>query len=234
MEVHILSHTRAYGVCFILMKPLTIVKLFSLGLLLIILFLLSFTVDVEELSDQEAILERIAENPLGGALAFLGLAIVVKLLFIPASPLSFIAGYLFGGLAGTILGILSVTISSIIVFFVGRFLGRDAVRYLIEDRWQALRKYDDALRKRGFITTFILRIVPTFPLSVVNLGLAFTGVRVRDFILATIAGTLPGAFLLANAGARVSDLSDPMLYVYAGLFLLLVAGAGFWGWRRTL
>lgn len=214
------------------MRRLTIVKLVGLGIVVGILILLSVVVDTSILLDEGRMRSAIEENPLKGMMWFLILSLMVKLLFVPASPLSLLGGYLFGGTIGTILSVTSITIASLIIFFIGRFLGRGFVRDLLEEKYSQLQKYDDMLARNGMVATVFFRIVPTLPLSAVNLGLAITRIKLSDFIFGTIVGVLPGSFLLANAGERITDITDPLLYVFLALFVLMVSCAGYIGYRR--
>jgi uncharacterized membrane protein YdjX (TVP38/TMEM64 family) len=66
---------------------------------------------------------------------------------------------------------------------------------------------------------------------VVNLGFGLTRVKVRDFILGTVLGSIPGAFLLANFGNTVTDYTDPQPYIFAALYIALVITAAVWGYR---
>ena len=83
----------------------------------------------------------------------------------------------------------------------------------------------------------MIRLVPLFPFNGVNFGCGLTGIRLRDYALATALGIIPGTFvyqyLFAKLGRRVlageyswRDLADLEVIVPVGLFIvfLLVTG----------
>lgn len=202
---------------------MTLLKTTLLILLLLGIGIGSFTFDPQTLLDREALRETIARNFWYGAFLFVLITVLLKILFVPLTPVSIAAGYLFGPALGLPIALVSALLSSVIPFLLARHLGSHFVESLIQNRFKLLERYSEAIRRHGFLTVLFFRTVPLLPHMVVNLGFGVTRVRTRDFILASIAGLLPGMVLLVYIGDTISDYSDPKLYVFIGLYILFLA-----------
>jgi len=80
------------------------------------------------------------------------------------------------------------------------------------------------MKKGGFFLVFILRLIPLFPFDVISYVAGFSGVKFKDFALATILGTIPGIFVFVNVGDKATDISSSNFYLsialLVGLFVL--------------
>jgi uncharacterized membrane protein YdjX (TVP38/TMEM64 family) len=66
----------------------------------------------------------------------------------------------------------------------------------------------EGFQKNELSYLLFLRLVPLFPFFVVNLVPAFLGVRLRDYVLATFFGIIPGTFVYNLAGAGLGSILD--------------------------
>ncbi len=67
---------------------------------------------------------------------------------------------------------------------------------------------DEAVGRSGFRIVFLLRLSPVFPFNVLNYTLGLTRVRLRDYVLASLLGMLPGTFLYVYLGSLVTSASE--------------------------
>src|SRR5262249_21732172 len=113
---------------------------------------------------------------------------------------------------------------------VAKLLGRDFVDQLLKGKLQTL---DARLGKHGFSALLILRLVPLFPFNGLNFGCGLTSIRLRDYVLATAIGILPGTFvyqfLFARFGEKIlqegfawSDLLDWQIGIALALFAVFI------------
>jgi uncharacterized membrane protein YdjX (TVP38/TMEM64 family) len=163
-------------------------------------------------------------------LLYMGLYILGTVLLLPGLALSFLGALLFGLFEATLYTWLGATVGATLSFLLAKLLGRDFVNQLLGGRLQAL---DERLTRHGFSGLLILRLVPLFPFNGINFGSGLTGIRLRDYVLATAIGILPGTvvyqFLFARLGEKVlsegfslEDLYDPWLLAALGLFIAFV------------
>ncbi len=200
----------------------TQLRLFGFLIVLAALVIAGLAVDPSELLTPEGLRASVEQRPVQAAAVFLATGVGVKLLFIPFTPLSAVAGFVFGGLIGGALAFLALLLSSVIVFGLARWLGRAWVEEFVEDDESRLRSVERLLREHGLLTVVVLRIVPTLPLSAVNVVLGQSSISYRDFMIGTSLGTLPGAFLLAYVGSEALEFGDWPFWILVGLSALLV------------
>lgn len=148
-----------------------------------------------------------AVRALGGMGAGLYAAcfVIGSLLFVPASPMTAIAGFLYGPMWGTLLispvGIVSATLA----FAIGRTVARPWVRRRLTAR-PRLAAVDMAVATGGFRIVFLLRLASIVPFAPLSYVLGASRISGRDFVLASWLGLLPGTFLYVYLGSLVSDV----------------------------
>lgn len=155
--------------------------------------------------------------------AYVGVYVLVCLL--PAGPtgvLTVAGGVLFGFAVGFPAVLVGAVIGSLVAFAIGRALGRDAVHRVSGERVRAL---DAKVRRHGFVTVLVARLVPLVPFSTANFAFGLTSVHLRAYLVATALGILPGSAVFVAVGAFGTDPgSAPFLLAVAGLLLLVVVG----------
>src|SRR5579862_7550647 len=154
-----------------------------------------------------ATLDRIRDLGAIAPVVFIALYIIGAVLFIPGSILTIGAGVVFGLVRGAILVSIGATIGAIAAFLIGRYFAREWVRGQLEGnpRFAAI---DKAVGREGWKIVLLTRLSPVFPFNLLNYAFGLTRVRLRDYVLASWTGTLPGTILyvyvgsLAQAGVR--------------------------------
>lgn len=144
-------------------------------------------------------------------LIYIGLYVVATVCLLPGLILTIAAGVLFGLGAGTALASAGSVLGAVAAFFVGRTLARDWVGRKIA-AWPRFRALDSALATRGFWIVLLTRLSPLFPFNVLNYAYGVTGVRARDYIVASWIGMLPATVLYVYAGTLAASLTA----VFAG------------------
>jgi uncharacterized membrane protein YdjX (TVP38/TMEM64 family) len=99
-------------------------------------------------------------------------------------------------------------------------LGRDFVKRVLKDH-EKLNICDKFISKNGFISVIIMRLIPLFPWDVVNYGSGMCGIRLIDYLLATLIGTIPGSFMYNLIGSSIGKPLDVKKVVI--IFILAVA-----------
>jgi len=166
-------------------------------------------------------------HPLTARLLYVLIYVVGTMVLLPGLPLSFVGAYLFGVWEGTLWTWIGAVIGATLAFFIAKALGRESVDRLLGGRLKAL---DERLREHGFTGLLIIRLLPIFPFNGVNFGCGLTGIRTRDYVLATAIGIVPGTFiyqyLFATLGRKVldegfewSDLAQPDVLAALGAFV---------------
>lgn len=120
----------------------------------------------------------------------------------PGSLLSLTGGLLFGTLIGGTLIVVGATCGAICAFLLARYAGRDAIERFISGG--RLEKFDNLVRGSGLSAVLFTRLVPLFPFNFINFAWGLTSVRLRDYVVGTVVGIIPGAFVYANLAGAVA------------------------------
>ena len=106
----------------------------------------------------------------------------------------------FGGLLGFVYALAGSLLAATVVFGLGRGIGRDPVRRFA-GRW--VNAVSRRLDQHGLFAMTLLRLMPVAPFSVVNLVAGASEMRIRDFLLGSLIGMLPGLALMSVFGDRL-------------------------------
>lgn len=141
-----------------------------------------------------------------GAAVYAAVYMLAPVVMFPASLLTLAAGFLYGPWWGTLLVSPASVVGATLAFLLGRTAGRERVARKIENdpRFSAI---DAAVGKNGLKIIFLLRLSPVFPFTLLNYALGVTRVRLRDYILGSFLGMLPGTFLYVYLGSSVANLA---------------------------
>lgn len=118
----------------------------------------------------------------------------------PGQPITALfAGYLTAA-AGSIAG-------ATLAFLLGRTLARPMVekRVAANPKFQAL---DHAIGRTGLKMVFLVRLSPLFPFNLLNYALSLTQIRLRDYVLGSAVGMLPGTVLYVYIGTTAQSLTS--------------------------
>jgi len=179
----------------------------------------------------EYVLDSIeSHGPVTARLIYVAVYIAGTVAFLPGTVLSFAGAVLFGAYEGTLYTWIGATIGATLAYLMARLLGRDFVEQLFGGGFAA---FDQRVREHGFGGLLIIRLLPFFPFNAGNFGCGLTGIRLRDYVLATAIGIVPGTFvyqfLFAKFGRRILTeglhleyLKDPQLWLALVLFAAFV------------
>ena len=138
--------------------------------------------------------------------AFVALYIAATVLFIPGSILTLGAGVLFGVVKGTVLVSVGATLGATAAFLIGRYLARGWVQRKIagNDRFRAV---DESVAREGWKIVLLMRLSPVFPFNLLNYAFGLTRISLKEYVLASWIGMLPGTVMYVYLGALVGDLA---------------------------
>lgn len=174
---------------------------FSAGLLLAVLFLpiKSWTA---------AFLLWIHGLGAAGAMVYALAYIAGTVLLVPGTVLTAGAGLVYGTFIGTLIVSPASVLGATLAFIIARYFARGGVESRLE-RYPKFRAIDRAIEKNGFKVVFLLRLEPIFiPFALLNYALGLTGIRLRDYVLASWLGMLPATILYVYLGSALHNISD--------------------------
>jgi uncharacterized membrane protein YdjX (TVP38/TMEM64 family) len=138
-------------------------------------------------------------GPMGPAL-FILIYIAACVLFIPGSALTLGAGAIFGVVRGSIIVSVGSTLGATAAFLVGRYIARDWIARKIEKN-EKFAAIDQAVGAEGWKIVGLTRLSPVFPFSLLNYAYGLTKVSLRDYVLASWIGMMPGTVMYVYLGS---------------------------------
>ena len=185
---------------------------------LIVIVIVAFTIDIPSVEEIQAWAE--STGLLGAGIFILAYAILT-LTPAPKAVISIAAGLAWGLWIGTLLVLVGAVAGAAASFWIGRMLGRDAVEQYTGGR---VRAVDKMLQKRGLLSMIVLRLIPLVPFTVINYAAGLTAVRVRDYMIGTTIGIIPGTMAFVAVGAYGAELNGGFYIALAALALLTIGG----------
>ena len=145
-------------------------------------------------------IDWVAQLGLWGPVIFIAIYVVATVLFIPGSVLTLGAGAVFGVGWGSVYVSIASTLGATAAFLVGRYLARDSIARKIEgnERFAAI---DKAVAKEGWKIVGLTRLSPVFPFTLLNYAFGVTQVKLRDYVLASWIGMMPGTIMYVYVGS---------------------------------
>ena len=132
--------------------------------------------------------------------------VAATILFVPGLILTVGSGILFGVVEGTIVVSISSVIGATIAFLLGRYAMRDWVAQRIADN-PRFAEVDRGVAESGWKIVGLVRLSPIFPFNLINYAFGITKVSLRDYVLASWIGMLPGTLMYVYIGSVTGDLA---------------------------
>lgn len=165
---------------------------------------------------------------LNGELLFIGVGALATALAMPRQLISFLGGYAFGLVLGTMLTLIAITLSCALTFFYARWLGRSFITTRFGAR---IKRIDDFLSWKPLAMALLIRLLPVGNNLITNLTAGVTSVRGLPFILGSMLGYIPQTLVFALVGSGVNV--DPALRIGLAVALFLISGMiGVWLYRK--
>lgn len=185
--------------------------------------------DIEQ-AEFFALMQSLAESPWAIPIT---IAVFCGMAFIGAPQWILITGTVlaFGPWEGGLLAWCGSLAAAMLGFWIGHFVGAERLRKLDA---RLIRKLSAAVRKNGFMTSLVVRLVPTGPAILVNLAAGVARMKFRHFVAGTALGIIPKIVVVALISqGLISGLSGSLMAVFFAA-LAAAAIAGSWYAKKRL
>ena len=146
----------------------------------------------------DAVQSAVAATGAWGPVVYLVLHVLLTLVPVSKNLLSGVAGALFGLAGGIAVSWVASMVSALVTFAIARRLGREAVAEMTGPR---LDRVEEVMRHQGVAAVIVARLTPVLPFTIVNYGAGVSAVSLRDFLVGTAVGIVPGTVGYAALGA---------------------------------
>lgn len=191
----------------------------SIPVILVVLAQQIFDVDQSEFF---TLMQTLSESPWAVPIT---IALFCGLAFIGAPQWMLITGTVlaFGVWEGGVLSWVGSLAAAILGFWIGHVVGAERLRKLDD---KLIRKLSAAVRKNGFMTSLVVRLVPTGPAILVNLAAGVSRMKFGHFVAGTSVGIIPKIVVVCLISqGLISGLSGSLMAVFfaalAGVAILL-------------
>lgn len=173
-------------------------------------------------------LESVERLGAWGPVLFIAGYVLACVLLIPGAALTLGAGAVFGVGWGSVYVSLASTLGATAAFLVGRHLVRRWVVGKLAGN-AMFAAIDQAVAEQGWRIVGLTRLSPVFPFTLLNYAFGVTRVSLRDYVLASWIGMMPGTVMyvylgsLARAGAGGQQKSPAEWALYGVGLLATVA-----------
>lgn len=192
------------GFSFKRLSPLIIL---GIGLAVFFVFDLDAYITQETLRDnREWLLTRVSENTVLTTLVFMAIYAIGTAFALPIGAiLTITGGFMFGKFSGTLYVVSAATIGSTCLFLAAKTGLGDVLR---AKAGPAIKSMEKGFRENELTYMFVLRLIPIFPFFIVNLVPAFLGVSLRNYVIGTFFGIIPGSFIYLTIGSAIGTIFD--------------------------
>lgn len=138
-------------------------------------------------------------------------AVKAVLMVIPASLIYISVGMAFDTKRAVIVNLLGIAVEVTVTFFMGKFLGKDAVEKKIRNT-KAGDKFFSMLDKNRNAAIFLMRLIPAFPIDFSSLFMGAFDFKFVPYLLLSVVGIAPRVIAFTILGDGIYDLI-PMKYI---------------------
>ncbi|MBP0114315.1 VTT domain-containing protein [Bradyrhizobium vignae] len=125
---------------------------------------------------------------------------------------------------GFVTAMAGVLLSAFVLFVIGRSLGRERLQKLLGRR---AGRIQERVVGEGILAVVVIRMIPVAPFSLVNVVAGASTLPLRDFLVGTLLGMMPGILAMAVLGAQIADLARNASW--SNILLLALAFLGWLG-----
>ena len=140
-------------------------------------------------------------------LIYLAVASIAVVAMVPGWMPMMIAGFWFGPVYGSVLGLVAMSAGATGAFWVGRTVARNWVERRIAGNRQ-LQAIDAALEDQAFFVVMLTRVALVIPFNVLNYAYGLTRVRPIAYTAGTTVGVLPIVVLYAWLGSLAANVDQ--------------------------
>ncbi|MFT6834841.1 MAG: putative membrane protein YdjX (TVP38/TMEM64 family) [Francisellaceae bacterium] len=203
---------------------MSIIKRF-LPLFILILGLIIFIVlgghhylNIQILDHNYALIEKYTQQHYFlSIIIFISIYIIAIAFSLPgATLLTLLSGLLFGTWSGTLWSVIAATIGATITYLAVKSAFGEFLKNRISGRIAKLQK---GFSGNAFNYLLMLRLLPIFPFFIINIAAGIVGVRMRIFILASLIGMTPCAFIYAWIGSGLSSIITQQTKLDLNIFI---------------
>ena len=138
-------------------------------------------------------------------------AVKAVMMVVPASLIYISVGMAFDPKRAVIVNLLGIALEVTVTYFLGKFLGKDAVEKKIRNT-KAGDKFFTMLEKNRNAAIFLMRFIPAFPIDFSSLFMGAFDFKFFPYLIFSVLGIAPRVIAFTVIGEGIYELI-PMKYI---------------------
>ncbi len=138
-------------------------------------------------------------------------AVKAVMMVVPASLIYISVGMAFDPKRAVIVNLLGIALEVTVTYFLGKFLGKDAVEKKIRNT-KAGDKFFTMLDKNRNAAIFLMRFIPAFPIDFSSLFMGAFNFKFLSYLIFSVLGIAPRVIAFTVIGEGIYELI-PMKYI---------------------
>ena len=138
-------------------------------------------------------------------------AVKAVMMVVPASLIYISVGMAFDPKRAVIVNLLGIALEVTVTYFLGKFLGKDAVEKKIRNT-KAGKKFFTMLDKNRNAAIFLMRFIPAFPIDFSSLFMGAFDFKFFPYLIFSVLGIAPRVIAFTVIGEGIYELI-PMKYI---------------------
>ena len=182
--------------------------------------------------EKVVVFQEAVRNYPAAFLLVLAIYLLATVVLFPMTMLNVATVLTFGPFLGNAYALAGWLLSSTVGYGTGRMLGQEMLHRIAGPR---LDRLIQQVGHHGFLTVLTIRVLPVAPFTLANLFVGASGIRFRDFFLASVVGRIPGILVLSVAGVHIENaMRNPSTgsFILLGLVLILIPLLTLWLSKR--
>jgi phospholipase D1/2 len=166
----------------------------------------------------------------GSPLSFLGVIgayVLGGLIMIPVTLLVGATAMVYSPAWGALYALSGCLFSAWVTYLIGSGVGKQMVRKLAGRR---LNRLSRQMAKQGILTVVIIRNIPVAPFTIVNMIAGASHIRLKDYLIGTAIGMLPGILIITIFADRLLHTIQNPGWINALIAAALAAAMVFGSW----
>ena len=200
-------------------------KWFVMGAVVLLALASTVLLPLENWSERfEAAIARM--DPATGLVVFCVVSAIAGLLLFPIWIFAIAAGAVFGFGWGLAVAMSSALLSAFAAFLLARYVLRRPMQRVAQ-RNPAFKAMDAAVAEEGWKVVALLRVSPVMPSGLKSYFLGLTGVRLADYLTASMSGMFPAIVLkvyIGDAGRGALSEGGPLNWTLFAVALAATVG----------
>lgn len=138
-------------------------------------------------------------------------AVKAVMMVVPASLIYISVGMAFDPKRAVIVNLLGIALEVTVTYFLGKFLGKDAVEKKIRNT-KVGNKFFTMLDKNRNVAIFLMRFIPAFPIDFSSLFMGAFDFKFFPYLIFSVLGIAPRVIAFTVIGEGIYELI-PMKYI---------------------